>query len=586
MDEDFVLPEPAVNSIWNVNVSSLPTCPSGIDALLDPNHPSRAEILWRDCYDSYRGQMLQIEQGRRLSPIAQVLTGPAGAGKSCMLYALAQYARHLGFLTFYVPNLLELITLSPKSLAKHILSQLQLCNPTWPYGQLTVDEHEDNILDVAREALESLHIGGQPACIFIDQWNCVVKNEASFYFKSLFGTFNTLRLTKGATFAAVTSSFRFPQELFSDADAVTHCSRVPLYSDDEYHIMMEHCVQSYRLPQLSAEQHEELRHICGKVGCVLYFAQVAWSERQPRTRDQWQSQDSQRTVNLANVYYAHKVESLLAGVLGGSATLDEKITLVLFIARLFLNKYSESDLKDMPASFKWVGLYDASVESRVPVCPAVVTAIHQSVADSRRSLVEILVKRFGTRGTALELFVEASLRGGDLPKTLNVTCTDLSGQNQQYHQLHVSNVRIQDKADPASCLNDICNGTLIVCHEGHPVTSMVLYSNGCVFFLQISIQSYTKHSTKIEHLASCRMTSTTQSVYSFYCDRAPTGWSIPKIRSQFTDKIAKKVKYIYCTTDSTSHNSIVKGATKHVLLIGGHLLGAFGAESDLFLQHV
>jgi hypothetical protein len=153
---------------------------------------------------------MNIWKGKQLNPVTKLLPGPAGAGKSCMLYALAHYASRLGLLILYLPNCAPLCNLSPKMLAKTILRVLRDYNPNWPYRNLYVEDV--HVVAVAREAMEQLRFGKHPACIFLDQWNCVSKDNSTNYFKSLFGTF-TISSCKTALLLLLCPLFPWPHHL-------------------------------------------------------------------------------------------------------------------------------------------------------------------------------------------------------------------------------------------------------------------------------------------------------------------------------------------------------------------------------------
>jgi hypothetical protein len=141
--------------------------------------------------------------------------------------------------------------------------------------------------------------------------------------------------------------------------------------------------------------------------------------------------DTEKTMQFAQQYYLGRVFlNLLATAVSSFPSNDEKHALILFTTKLFLNKYTENDLNEMPESFKWVGLYDTSTRPPTPVCPAVTSSIHRALADSKHDLIQVLAERASTHGIALKIFVKAAFRRRSFPKTIKATCTNLQGRNE------------------------------------------------------------------------------------------------------------------------------------------------------------
>lgn len=232
-----------------------------------------------------------------------------------------------------------------------------------------------------------------------------------------------------------------------------------------------------------------------------------------------------------------------------------------------LNKVPPEE--SMPNQFEWAGLYDSTTFK--PACPAVVLGIEKALLDPATAILRFLVDHQGTIGTALELFVERGLRA-NCPKDFVVPCSDLTGEKDSTLVWKLSFVRRQSRDSPAAVLENIMDGTLIICCPGHSVVDMVLYSGGAVYLIQVSMLAYIDHSTKIENLELSLVPGSTESVGFFYTSRAPAGWSVPLFNGVFTKNVQEKMKYVYITPDTTSHRVGATSKMRHVLRIGGNQL--------------
>jgi hypothetical protein len=577
-----------VGSFSRFNKTTLFSKPSDIDLISAEGN--FVEILWREQSEQRRVVLDRIKQddSNNCNSESKVFNGPAGAGKSCLLYSLAQYAVENKFLVLYVGDCTFLCQLGDVDLARTLIQNLAVTNhENWPldFPSLDITGLTDNeiiarIHTVFGRLKISTHV---PTVIAIDQWNVVRDVPKESLFSKLFGNFMLLRVTKGATYIAVSSSFNFPKELFNDADAITHRLTVRLYSEVESIAMIQHMRIRGYLPQTNCGFDDgDILRICGRVGRMIAFAKLIWQQHKPQNA-RWNEYHESLLRDIATEYYADRVKSLLNRVRKDTASDEEFRHLALYTATIFLNKHYDNAIRDtMPAAFNWAGLYDMYESPPRPVCPAVSAGISKALCDPSTGIVVFLASHPGTTGAALELFIKKGFQNS-LPKMLRIDCTDLHGTGIPQLVWNISNIRMQSQATPLDCLQNITDGTLIICTAGHAVTDMVLYDKEIIYFLQISMQSYKDHSTNIDHLFTTTLTfSNGESVGSFYCSKAPANWKIPVFTGRFTDKITSKVKYVYITPDTTAHK-IVAGKMAHVIRIGGDNLAAFGIEYTNFL---
>ena len=124
---------------------------------------------------------------------------------------------------------------------------------------------------------------------------------------------------------------------------------------------------------------------------------------------------------------------------------------------------------------------------------------------------------------------------------------------------------------------------MVVCYDGHPVVDIVIYSQGLMYLISISIQSYTKHSTNARDVFISKVSNSNESVFAYYCNRAPYS-DIREIsrNSKWTPNVKTKVKFVYITPDSTKHNFKTITEAQHVCRINGESLRLFGNSYGLF----
>lgn len=155
--------------------------------------------------------------------------------------------------------------------------------------------------------------------------------------------------------------------------------------------------------------------------------------------------------------------------------------------------------------------------------------LNKALCDPAPGIVRYLATIPGAVGTALDLFVERGFRNS-LPKSLRFDCTDLHGTALQPLVWNISEIRIQSQTNPEDCMRDIVDGTLIICVAGLAVVDMILYDKGIVYFLQISMQSYVSHSTKMDHLFETNVPFRDECVASYYSSKAPASWKSRNIQ--------------------------------------------------------
>lgn len=586
---------PTVGAFKTLREDALLSAPTDIDSLRVNN--GLVEIFWREQTHSVASRMVEADQAGAARRELHLLLGPGGCGKSIMLYTLAQFAKLRGWIVFYIANGAELASLADNHLARFLLEHLKAANPHWPSNYESLDYADpitgldlpvDILKEKARQALGYVRDPRHVSLFAVDQWNVIRDPTTSPFFKELFGTFQVCRVSRGATLLAASSSFSAPDPqpgepaIFVDADAIRRPLYVRLYSDIEFDAIVERMRDHGRLPSVAQGlDNATLTQNCGRVGRMIAFAQHAW-ERAPAAC--WGREHLGILLNLAAEYYRRRVRSLLMHTATSTTNDQDRRTLCDFVARIFLNKQTPTELADVsciPEAFQWAGLYDLDRVPFRPLCPSVIVGINQALCDPTTSVLEIMANHPHTRGTALELFVERAFRVVSArrgPAIITLHTTDIHGDAPEDWDLVVSNVRVQDRDDPAAALANLTNGTLVICYLNHSVVDMVLYCNQSVYFLQISMLPYLQHATKIDNLLNCNVRGTSTRVGVFYTDAARRLWpTFPRWNARFTEAVRQHVKYVYITPDTTRH--AMRDRAKYVRRAG---LNSFGQDANIF----
>lgn len=263
-----------VGEFTRFNRNSLYSCPSDVQLLCDPL-TSQVVMLWRSQYESLRNTLDSIYDTKqpRMYSDDKVFNGPAGTGKSCLVYGLVQYALQKGFIVFYVSDCERLTKLSDKDLAVELLQNISSTNTNnWPghFPSLAITGlSSEEVICRAKKAVGALKISALiPCMIAVDQWNVVRDCRKGSLFEEIFGSFDRLRVTKGACYLEVSSSFSFPFELFHGADAITHRITVKLYDNTELSTVANYMRQTNHLPMVGyGFDEEQINKFCGRVEC-------------------------------------------------------------------------------------------------------------------------------------------------------------------------------------------------------------------------------------------------------------------------------------------------------------------------------
>ena len=575
MEVDSLTAVPVVDHFVNITLSNLPSQFDGIDRLDQPDEKT-VEVLWRNQAKELASRMHNAANGGM--KCQYVLIGPGGCGKSVTLFSLAHWARSQNWLVLYIAEAASWADKTDATLARNILDLLNSANgDRWPdsYESLSYNQQGSNrdidhtaMIAKARKAVEDLCTRNTPALLAIDQWNVIRNPTTSDVFKWFFGTFAKCQVRRGATLLAVSSSFYAPvappgqPKIFEDNNFIERQHRLRLYSDDEARLIIERYRARSKLPSVgNGLDDERIRKLTGHAGRMIRELCSSW-DQSPIVDGKWCEQHEATFRTRTTNYYYRRVESLIMHTSNDDATEEQRRVLLDYLARIFLNKQRPQDLSNasnIPTAFQWAGLYNFDVTPIRPVCPSVIAGINQAVTDIQTHILEIMIENEQTRGTALELFVQRVFReGGNIinPKPGHVTLhtTNLAASDPINYSLVINEVRVQDMRSPGNVLDELTDGTLIICHRNHAVVDMILYYDNCVYFIQISMQSYTNHDKKIDHLLSSRVQGTDISMLKFYTQAAVQLWpSYTVMRHRVTKQVKDGIKYIYITPDVTKH---------------------------------
>ena len=366
-------------------------------------------LLWREHIQRLDADLEHVHVAWSTSSMPRnkpkLLRGPAGAGKSCTLYALVHRALDRKWVVLYLPRLGRLLdTTNINDQAVAILENLQRTNRQGlPADIAAIVEaglgNKSEALHALKNALSALKTQTRvPFLLALDQWNVVQGAPNDSLIGTLFRPFDALKVTLGASIAAVSSSFQAPVGLFRDADLQQLTVRVPLYTEDEFLCIFTDLRARGQLPPPDAGlTMESLHQMCGNVPRMISFVEQVWSES--RRTGTWTQTETYRFHRNAVEYYSHRVESVLARARVERP--DQQRELERFAALVYLNKHTGLlNSEQIPSGWEWSGLFDTSMFPPEFACPSVGEAFYRVLSKPSSQVLNTLAAHPNTSGTA------------------------------------------------------------------------------------------------------------------------------------------------------------------------------------------
>lgn len=540
------------------------------------------------------------------------ITGPDGIGKSSILFmTAAAVLRHNSdiqqasnsaerkpssgeqpskrakmndrILLIYVANSGTLVNLSPEEAAGY------LCNLILNLNKPLMEENRqlydilaaDNVsnLDCWDNLCSRLCITNVRCLILIDQWNAIIE-EMSAFPKShpllRFCTISAIVGIKSMFVAAVSSSFSplDVEGVFRDATAVRCKKEIQHLSLCELRSVRDIWASRRRPAVVNDDTLNLLHEATGGIPrlCEMFVETLC--------KDPSVTIDSLGWRRKCKDYYVSRIQSVDRHILDCAVQQSFKWELVsLFLRNRDLpNRYSKS-------ASRWESsgllISDAKGQFLVPVNPFVRSAIDTFIFSVQNNLLKALYAHRATRWRAIELYISLTLRKG----SVRLAGTDLRCEhhsalqvNHQLDEINVVEVHIDFAIDPKAYLVQHNHGRpypagtmLIPTWTTHPVSNMVLFVNlegvaePQIIFVQVSMSSYSSHTSKIPHLEAMhdgwKYSVCRSYLIAFGMEKLVGANSISE------GKLPRRISYVYATTCPDKMEATTKCSGHDVFLM-------------------
>ncbi|KAI3639675.1 hypothetical protein MIR68_002369 [Amoeboaphelidium protococcarum] len=366
-------------SVDLLNVLSSP--PSSL--LLDSGEERHLTVLRRPELEAVRDEVQRIvEIPAHLQRYSKrVIVGPAGVGKSLLLYLCARDCIVKGsWFVLYIASTTRFDEQEDTRVSVEILNMILEMNAP------LLDNHQsnDSLKTIRESALNGVRNSGQathelmnilgfmsrckvPVFVGIDQWNCL--QEAGGIkqplLKNLFGHFSKFNGSWGFTLLAVSSSFDLSNSgMFSDYDAVLAPKKISLYRKEEWQAMVTHYRNRRLLPPITQLSDEDLLKLTGTVPRLLMAVKQEYMSMHGDPT--WSSINAVNVRNANLKYFTERVKRVIQRH-------SDKDSL-LFATCVVTNQYQ----KQLSASNPWIdsGLFYFEEGVLVPIASDVLTAMN------------------------------------------------------------------------------------------------------------------------------------------------------------------------------------------------------------------
>ena len=565
-------------------LSKLTGTPQSLEG--DAGIKKRLTVLKRPVLSSVRMRVKDIidipEHLNRYSK--RVLVGPAGVGKSLLLYLCARDCILNGnWLVLYIASTtrFDRDVNAAAEIVRMILetNESLFVNNSKP-TVIQIKNKADEVLknpsrapDILNEIIFLMRHCEVPVFIGIDQWNCLQKQGGieQTQLKDLFGHFSKFNGKWGFTLLALSSSFDLSSSgMFADMDAELSKERIDLYNKTEWFQLVEYYRTQGILPPVHELNEDSLWKLSGNVPRLLMVVKQEYLGLRSKGFTSWSLGNSLNVRSSNLKYLVDRVQRVIDRH-------SEKDNLV-FAAAVVINRYSRSISDSSP----WIdsGLFYLENGIAVPIASDVLDAMYTVVSSASDRILDVIAKS-EAKGIAFQMFVQLGF--SKRQSMFEFSIQRLNGEvNIGFFRLIVANHVLQEKDVLEPHIED---NTMIICYKDHPVVDLVIYSMGKIYLVSISTSSYSEHTTTAKDVFTCTVGNSGKSILQYYCELSPFSLEEGICTSKsWTQPLQNVVSFIYITTDQTKHSkqTMKEDGAKHVYRINGKQLGLFGYSYSIF----
>ncbi|KAI3645321.1 hypothetical protein MP228_011485 [Amoeboaphelidium protococcarum] len=534
-----------------------------------------------------------VKQARivREQTIKRVLYGPAGCGKTLVLYLCAlDCLQSQEWLVFYVPALSKFDGVSDLDCARNLIYNFRRVNDLYlQLNQINADVVRiQKLLDDALapygdpvQALITLfqtflHIVDVPVFIGLDQWNCLADGDGinQPLLQRLFGHFSVLNVHRGCCMCAMSSTFPlWRASMFRDFDAVLTAIYIDLYSDEEWRAVVSYNRERGQFPSRKDLHDDKLQILTGRVPRLLESVKQSYLANDCR----WSQALYDRCVNQNVLYFAERAHSVIERNREGR----HSIPILRFASFAVLNQCERAYI---PSEWIDSGLFEKQNGFVTPICQSVLTAMFITVCDDIDEIISIMAT--SDREIAFKVLV---IIGLSKQQSTKIQCCTLTGETDLTNfSLRALKVDFQLKPSEENVNSPYEEDTLIICHESYqPPIDAVIYCDGFIYMISVSLQSYFNHSTRVRDIFTQKVGLSGYNVLQHYCKHSPYMKSQSYMdETVWSQHLADHVRFIYITADSTKHDATImrQSGAQYVNRVNGDQLEKLGESYKYFMM--
>ncbi|KAI3634661.1 hypothetical protein MIR68_007042 [Amoeboaphelidium protococcarum] len=534
-----------------------------------------------------------VKQSRIVSEqtIKRVLYGPAGCGKTLVLYLCAlDCLQSQEWLVFYVPELSKFDGVSDFDCARNLIDNFRRANDQYlRLNQINADVARiQNLLDDALapygdpvQALSTLfqnllHIVDVPVFIGLDQWNCLADGDGinQSLLKKLWGHFSKINVGRGCCMCAMSSTFPVRRaSMFRDFDAVLTAIDIDLYSDEEWRAVVSYNRERGQFPSRKDLHDDKLQILTGRVPRLLESVKQSYLANGCR----WSQALYGRCVNQNVLYFAERARSVIKRNREGCYS----VSILRFASLVVLNQYERAYI---PSEWIDSGLFEKENGFVTPICQSFLTAMFITVCDDIDEIISIMAT--SDREIAFKVLV---ITGLSQQQSTQFQCCTLAGEtditNVSLRALKVD-VKLKPSEENVKSLYE--EDTLIICHGSYqPPVDAVIYCDGFILLISVSLRSYFSHSTRARDIFTQKIGLSGYNVLQHYCKHSPYGKSHSYMNETvWSQHLADHVRFIYITADSTKHDATImkQSGAQYVRRVKGDQLEKLGESYKYFMM--
>ena len=524
-------------------------------------------------------------------PAPMYLTGPAGVGKSTILFMTAaavlrhndsvrsqHWATVLPVLLLYVADASNLIALNPEEAAMELCETVKSLNQSSEFAEVldVLDQTTLSHLERWNQFCLKLRESEIKNLILVDQWNAIT--EASPDADHPLHRFSTIDTNIGFSkfVAAVSSSFTpidaGRDRVFRDAEAECTKCRIEPWSREDINALGDIWRERLRSVAVDDTTLVALCEYTGGIPRLLeYFAAT-------RSRNPFATVDDPVWRLQCTDYYVGCINSVSRNL----SDPDIRKCFQAELVSLFL-RHREWPSADSAFASRWLnsGLLvpDESSQFLVPANLFVRKAIDVYVANEQTLLLRSMYAYKPTAWRALELFFFLQLRKGNTLLTgTDLRNTDTAVLQFSHDQLQIIDVSEDFVRNPQQYLDQHHGGQpfqagslLLPTWVTHPVADAVLfvrvenYTDPQMIFVRVSPASYSVQQRKVPSLHPMTHTNWRHSVLQSY--QIAFGITGAPNRDITKGKLPPNVQYVYATACEAVLGRSSQGSGHQVFLM-------------------